>query len=197
MISEQQKKSMKLKLHHMLDYYFGPAQFNMAKSVRMAGYSEKYAKAVGYKLFEREDVKAEIARRQARIAKRFEVTYDRTITELAKVAYANLGDYMSIDKDTGVILIEGKDLNELDYEQLAALGEVTTETHTQGKGDNRETVTRVKVKLHNKLTALDMLMRHSGQSKEKQPLDGAVSLIDRILAGRERTRAKEKEDEQK
>ena len=195
MPSEQQK-AMKLKLHRMLDYYFGPAQLDQNKAARMAGYSEKYVRKQSYLLFQREDVKKEIARRQARIAKRFEVTYDRTITELAKVAYANLGDYMSIDKDTGVILIEGKDLNELDYEQLAALGEVTTETHTQGKGDDRETVTRVKVKLHNKLTALDMLMRHSGQSKEKQPLDGAVSLIDRILAGRERTRAREKDDDE-
>ncbi len=196
MLSEQQQKSMKLKLHRMLDYYFGPAKLNQAKAALMAGYSKKYASKQSYLLFEREDVKAEIARRQARISKRFEVTYDRTIIELAKVAYANLGDYMNIDKDTGVILIEGKDLNELDYEQLAALGEVTTETHTQGKGDDRETVTRVKVKLHNKLTALDMLMRHSGQSREKQPLDGAMSLIDRILAARERTRAREKEDDE-
>ena len=107
---------------------------------------------------------------------------------------ANLGDYMTVDGKTGVILIEGKDLSDLDYDQLAALGEVTTDTHTQGEGFDRVTVTKVKVKLHNKLTALDMLMRHSGQSREKQPLDGAASLIDRILAGRERTRAREKEE---
>ncbi len=172
----------------VIDYYFGPAHFNRAKALEMAGYAlpNKY-----WRFWEKPAVKAEIERRHAEIRAAYEVTYERTVSELARVAYSNVADFIEVDPVTGDFVIR---LDRANAEQLRALGgEVTVEEYTDGKGENARPVKRMKFKPWNKVAALEALMRHAGLSKEKAPTI-MVDLVDRINAGRARVASKEEPD---
>lgn len=86
------------------------------------------------------------------------ITIERTVNELAKIAFANAKDYVRIDAfgDPAV------DLSDLTDDQFAAVGEVTVEDFKDGRGDDARDVRRVKMKLHNKLGALTTILQHLG-----------------------------------
>lgn len=165
----------------VLDFYYGVAQFNKNEALRLAGYAHPNKQQV---IFSRPDVVAEMERREARTRGRYDVSYDRVVEEIAKVAFASIADFAEITEDGGFILNE-RTMALATPEELAALGEVTVETYMEGHGDDAEEVKRVKIKPWNKLQALEMIMKHAGLSKEKTPLSEAVSLVDRILAARQ------------
>lgn len=86
------------------------------------------------------------------------VTRDRTMQELAAIAYANSADYYEQQTDgSRVVKVEG-----LSRYKWAAIREIKITEVTRGLGDNRKTTRKMVVKLYNKLTALDMLARVQG-----------------------------------
>jgi phage terminase small subunit len=94
---------------------------------------------------------------QAR-SKRTQITADRVVTELAKLAFANLGDYLPEELEADPY----KDLQRLDRDRRAALEEVQVEHFVQRRGEDARQVRKVKFKLHDKQSALDSLARHLG-----------------------------------
>ena len=76
------------------------------------------------------------------------------VQELAKVGFANAGDYF----DWGPAGIKVRDKAELTPEQQAAVAEVS-ETTTEHGGT-------IRIKLHSKLDALEKLGRHLGMYKD-------------------------------
>ena len=176
-----------------IDYYFGEAGRNMTQALRLAGYKQPNSQSHGF--FRKPHIVAEINRREnlvmgaedravKKVADKYGISYERTIREIALLAYARIGHVLDFDKDTGEFV--GINLAKADEDQLASIGEITTETVVEGRGEAAQTVRRVRVKPYNKAAALDLLMRHSGMSKEKLKVEGHVSLIERIQAGRKR-----------
>ena len=81
------------------------------------------------------------------------------VGEVAKVAFASLGDYISID-ESGQPQV---DFSKLDRDKLAALGEVQREERTVApEGQPVTTIKKVRFKLHSKLDALEKLGRYLG-----------------------------------
>lgn len=78
------------------------------------------------------------------------------LAELSKLGRANMQDFLRHTKDGDPIL----DLSSLTRDQAAALGEVTVEDYTEGRGDDAREVKRIKFRLHGKTTALDLLGKH-------------------------------------
>lgn len=192
------KDKLKLSDRHrqVIDNYYGEAKFNKNQALRMAGYAHPNK---AQKVFARPEVVAEMERREVRVRGRYEITYDSIVGELAKLAFSSIADFAEITEDGGFVLTE-RTLALATPEELAALGEVTVETHWEGRGDDAEEVRRIKIKPWNKLQALEMIMRHAGLSKEKTPMSEAASLVDRILAARQQVSAtpaitEEKRDE--
>jgi hypothetical protein len=93
------------------------------------------------------------------------VTKERLLTELARVGYANTLDYITVDP-SGLTHI---DLSSLTREQAAAIQEVNIETITRvSRGQEEpETVTKIRLKLHSKVVALEQLGRHLGLFTDK------------------------------
>lgn len=176
------KPRMKLspRQREVLRYYYGISNFNKTDAMRRAGYKNP-SRQVG-PFFSRPAVKAEVARREAMLKERYDVEYDNIIKELAKIAFSNVADFGDVQPD-GTILL---DFEAVDAHALAAVGEITVETYFEGKGADAQEVKRVRLKPWNKLDALVQLLRHTGQSRERQPLDGVGPLVDRILAGQRR-----------
>lgn len=85
------------------------------------------------------------------------ITKEAVLGELAKIAFANMADYMKVGED-GQPSLNFKDLTR---DQAAALTEITVEEFKDGRSDKRE-VRRVKFKLADKEKALVDLGKHLG-----------------------------------
>lgn len=182
--SRTKRRPLSLRHEQLVDTYFGAANFNKTAALRMCGYRhpEKYTR-----LFDHPAVVAEVERRHRDTKERYEVTYERTRDEIARVAFSNVFDFAQPEfdnkgKPTGELLF---DFSNLSAVQAAAIGEITIETYQEGKGKDAVPVKRVRVKPWNKLAALEQLMRHAGLSRDKAD-KALANLADRIMAGRKR-----------
>ena len=128
---------------------------NASEAAKRAGYSKKTARTIGSKLLTNVDIADAIAKAQAKRAQKLEVTADRVVAELAKIGFANSGDYF--EWGPGGIIVKEK--STLTLEQQAAVAEVS-ETTTKDGGS-------IRVKLHDKVAALDKLARHLGLFKDE------------------------------
>lgn len=127
---------------------------NATQAAIKAGYAKKAAKEAGYRTVTNAHVRAELDRRVAAQSTRLEVTADRVIEELAKIAFANMADYMRPQADGSPVL----DFSALTRDQAAALGTITVEEFKDGRSDKRE-VRRTKFAMWDKPKALELLGR--------------------------------------
>lgn len=103
-------------------------------------------------------VKAAIAEKLQPLLRRYDVTTERVVAEIAKIGFANMGDYLRTTSDGDPYI----NLADLTPEQMAAISEVTVEDFTEGRGEDARDVRRVRFKLHDKLNGLDKLMKRLG-----------------------------------
>jgi phage terminase small subunit len=125
----------------------------------MAGYPRHRGNA--YSVAQRLDIKGRVAellnRRDQRefasterAIERTAITKTRVATELAKIAFASMGDYTRAEGTSRVL-----DLTNVTEDQLAAVQQLETDVYVQGKGETAKAVVRVKkFRLHDKRQAL-------------------------------------------
>src|SRR5882762_451505 len=77
---------------------------NLTKAAIAAGCKERSAHAVGWKWFNKTEIRTEIDRRMAALFDRYAITSDRIIRELAKIAFANIGDFVSVQDDGSLVV---------------------------------------------------------------------------------------------
>jgi phage terminase small subunit len=133
-----------------------------------AHYSPRTARSQASRLLTKANIRAEIERLQAKRSERTEITADRVLTELAKLGFANMADYMVSGPNGDPYL----DFSALSREQAAALQEVSVEDFIDGRGEDARQVKRVKFKLADKRAALVDIGRHLGMFKERHELTG-------------------------
>lgn len=92
------------------------------------------------------------------------VTKERIISELAKIGFSNMMDYIK-PQDDGTAYI---DLSKLSRDTAAAISEVTIDQYTEGEGDEARPVKKVKFKLLDKRAALVDLGKHMGMFVERR-----------------------------
>lgn len=134
---------------------------NATQAAIRAGYSEKTALQQGPRLLGNVGIAEAIASAQEKRAKRTEITQDRVLAELARVGFADLRKAVAWDGERVLL----KNSEEIDDDTALAVSEVS-------QGPNG-----IKIKLHDKLAALDKIARHLGMYKDgaDAPQD-AVSL---------------------
>jgi len=128
------------------------------------------------------------ATREVRMHERFELDIERVKSEYAKLAYANMLDYVAVQPD-GTAYV---DLSRLTREQAAAIAAIEVEEYVEGKGEDARAVKRVKFKLHDKRGALSDSARILGIFKDKTEhtgKDGAPLLPENAATPRELARA--------
>lgn len=134
---------------------------NATQAAIRAGYSAKTAYRTGADNLRKPQIAAALATAQGKRLKRAEVTADRVVEELAKVGFSNLLDYFRLTSQGEPYV----DLSEITPEQAAALAELQVEDYVEGRGEDARQVRRVRVKLADKLKALDQLAQHLGVAK--------------------------------
>ncbi len=130
-----------------------------------AGYRAKgaVADAAASRLLGNVKVSARIAELKGAAAQASTIEAVRVLTELAKLAFANMLDYMRVGPDGDPVL----DFSKLTRDQAAALVEVTVEDFLDGRGEDARQVRKVKFKLADKRGALVDLGKHLGLFKER------------------------------
>ena len=155
-------KQMRFVDEYMID-------FNATQAAIRAGYKEKTAHVIGAENLRKPKIAEEIARRQKDLQRRTEVTQERVVKELARIAFANIADYIHVEtqtrtKDDGTEVtyqtVMFSETQELSADQRAALAVV------------KQSVNGFELKLHDKIKALELLGRHIGMFNDKLSLSG-------------------------
>lgn len=158
---------------------------NARRAAIACGASERDAPDMAARLMADRNVSFVIAKELAERAKRYEVTADRIVEEMSRIAFSNVGDFIraTVDGDPAI------DLTLLDRGQWAAISEAVVEDYTEGRGDQARDVKRVKVKTHDKLGALTSLAKRFRLFPEASDVNGGagsetdkLKLVDSILA---------------
>lgn len=135
---------------------------NGTQAAIRAGYSAKGASVQACRLLANAKVQAAIQAGREAASQRTEITLDRVLKELAKIGFANMADYIeNLD-----------DLEKLDRDLMAAVGEVIIEEYQDGKGDEARDVKRTRIKLLDKRAALVDLGKHLGAFVTKHEVSG-------------------------
>ena len=159
--------------------------FNGKQAAIRAGYSAKTAEATAARLLRNVKVQAEISRRQKDLQRRTEVTQDRVVKELARVAFADATDYacvetLTYENEDGTVspvqIVSPKDTDTLSDDQRAAIASI------------KQGANGVEIKLHDKIKALELLGRHIGMFTDKLEVKGAIDIASVLAAARGRVR---------
>ncbi len=143
---------------------------NATQAAIRAGYSEKSAARISVELLNKTQVRKAIEKAQAKRTERTEITADRVVTELAKIAFADPRDLMEWGPN-GLVL---KDCRIIPDAAAAAVAEVS-----EGKDG-------MKLKKLDKLKALELLGRHLGMFTDKVEMSGDLDIAAIIMEARNR-----------
>ena len=94
----------------------------------------------------------------ARAAEAYAVTTDRIVGHLARIAFANIEDYLTIDSNGEPSI----DIAKATRDQKFAITEVLLDQYMDGRGDDARKVKRIRIKLADKRAALVDLGKHLG-----------------------------------
>ena len=133
---------------------------NAAAAARAAGYAPSSSKNEGSRLLANVDVQQAISEARAQLAEREQVTPERIVSELASIAFSDLGDYFRLGGPDGKTA--SIDFGNLPIGATKALESITVDEYVEGRGENAETVRRIRVRLHDKRAALVDLAKTLG-----------------------------------
>lgn len=131
--------------------------FNATQAAITAGYSKKTAYSMGPRLLKNVEIQKRLSELSSPILEKLDISAERTIAEMAKVAYSNIGDIVEI-KGGKVIF---KDSDKYDPSIISEI--VMTEYG-------------LKMKFHDKMKGLDQLARTQGLYRDKTELSGEITI---------------------
>lgn len=143
---------------------------NATQAAIRAGYSKKTAGQIGHELLKKPETQAAIDEAMKARSERTKITADAVMTELAKLGFANMLDYVRVS-DGGLGFL---DLSAVTRDQAAAIVEMTTEEVSGGRdadGEDGPPILKTKIKLADKRAALVDLGKHLGMFVSRSEID--------------------------
>lgn len=129
-----------------------------------AGYRSATAEAQASRLLRHVGVRVALENAMKARSERTEVTADRVLNELAKIAFSNMKDYWP---QPG----ERVDLSRLDEDRTAAIKEITIEEKVDRAGVLHR---HIHLRLHDKIGALNSLARHLGLFTDRHVIENSI-----------------------
>lgn len=153
---------------------------NATQAAKDAGYSPKTAYSMGQRLLKNVEIQKALQEANEERSKKTGITRERVLEALGQVAFGDIralysegGNLLPIPQlpDDAAVLLAGFDVSVI---------------KARDDGDEDEMVK--KVKLVDRLRALEMIGRHLGMFNDKLEVSGNVGLADRINKARERVK---------
>lgn len=151
---------------------------NATQAAIRAGYSKKTAHRIGAENMQKPVIQEALQERMNARSQRTEITADRVLQELARIGFADMKDFV-IWGENGVQILDSE---HVDGTLISEVSE-TTNVQVFPNGGETEKIQK-KIKLHDKMKALELLGKHLVLFTEKQQVDvnGMVQFIDDIGA---------------
>jgi phage terminase small subunit len=146
---------------------------NATKAAERAGYSAKSAYSQGHRLLKDGEVKAEIQRLMDQRGERLEITADKVLQELGKLAFFDVRSLFNSDGSP-------KNIHELDGNSAAAVAGLEVHELFDGAGDQKHAYGLCrKIRLADKGQNLERLAKHLQLFNEKP--DGDDGLMNELI----------------
>ena len=154
--------------------------YNASRAYMTAyGCADSTARNNAYRLLENEGIKLAIRKALEESFEENDISPQRVLEEIAKMAYSNMDDFITINDDgspyVNLTNVKGK------RRKLAAIQELTSETYMEKTGDDKNPVVPVKktkLKLADKRGSLELLGRHLKMFSDLAPSpDKAIKSI--------------------
>lgn len=145
---------------------------NATQAAIRAGYSARTADQQGSRLLANVKVSKAIQERQKRRQKRLELTQDRVLLELMRVAFFDPRTLFTADG-------RPRSVEELDDDTAAVIAglDISMERTEEETSDGRPIYAPVrKYKIADKMRAIELCMRHMGLLNDKLKIDGQLTL---------------------
>jgi len=148
-----------------------------AAAARSAGYAPKWAARQAVTLLRRPAVIKALSERREKLARKYELTSDSVIAELARIVHADPRRLFGAD---GTLL----PMQDWPDDMAAVVASVETDELFDGKGPGRKFIGYTKrVRFWDKNSAIEKAMKHLGLFSEDNKQRALVSIID--LGGRD------------
>lgn len=144
---------------------------NATQAATRAGYSEKTAYSIGQENLKKPEIQQYIQSKQKKLQNKLEITQEKVLQEYAKVAFFDIREIYNDDNSLKSV----KDIDENSAAAIAGI-EVTEETAYED-GQKKNIGWTKKVKIQNKIAALEGLGRHLGLFNDKLKLDASEELM--------------------
>ena len=141
--------SLTAKQRFFVDEYL--IDLNATQAAIRAGYSKKTARFIGCENLTKPNIAAAIAKKKAERSARVQLEADRVLHQIKAIALSDIRNYLSYGPN-GVVLKDSRGLTDA---QSAAIEKVTETVSSKGRST-------VGFKLHNKLKAIGMALKHLG-----------------------------------
>lgn len=133
---------------------------NATQAAIRAGYSEKTAKNIGCENLAKPNIQREIQKRMKARGQRTEITQDRVLQELAKIGFADVTNFVTIENR----MVQVKSTAEMPADKMGAIAGI------------KEGANGIEIKLNDKGKALELIGRHLGMWKDKTEITGDLGL---------------------
>jgi phage terminase small subunit len=165
------------KMQRFIEQYL--VEPNATKAALIAGYSPRSAFATGYDLTKKPLVREQIAMANKARSKKYAITADKVLAEMAKLAFTSLDDFMVLHPNGDAEI----NFRRSGPNERAALSEITQDVYTEGRGPFSQRLRKTKIKQHDKMRALEGLCKHLGLFKgEGEEEDGVQTKAQRLRA---------------
>jgi phage terminase small subunit len=177
LLSEKENRFIELYLH-------GPNAFNGAACAREAGFAKKSAKVTASRLLDKPKILQELARRRQRLMDRIELSRDRVLEEIRRMAFAKITDVVEWDEDTARMKPSeylGEEIAAAVAEVHAHVRETLVDVQPGGEGKHERVALNrdatVRVKMHPKLPALQTLLAELSPTPAERRGAGSGGLV--------------------
>lgn len=154
-------KEITLLQQRFADILFSMKEPNQTQAYIEAGYKAKgkTAEQAASRLARNVKVREYLKKLRTVVTKRTEIDGAKVVTELGKVAFTNIKDYIKVDSEEEVHFIP---FDQIPNEKLAAIESIKVRENvtTNRKEDKEYKTTTIEFKLHSKLNALEQLGKH-------------------------------------
>lgn len=124
--------------------------------------NDESAAAAGARLLRNVKVEQYIQKRMKDREKRTEITQDMVLKELAKIGFADVTDFVTIENKGILRVVQVKTTDEMPGDKMGAIAGI------------KEGANGIEIKLNDKGKALELIGRHLGMFKDKLEVSGTL-----------------------
>ena len=151
--------------------------FNGTRAALAAGCPKASAHVTASRWLKLAKIQADIERCIGRTTRKYDISADSVLGELAKLGFSNMADYTAVQADGSAVV----DLSGVSRDKMAAVEAIETREYIEPGADSedgRRVVRNIKIKLSNKREALELLGKHLRLFNDpEQSARGGVQVI--------------------